>query len=64
VTAGKPNRAPTLTNAVVKGKKVPGKSAICVFCGHVHPFLPAVPEEGIAPGNNNIIGPSIYDPGG
>lgn len=117
VTAGKPNRAPTLANAVVNGKKVAGKSAICVFCGHVHPlavhrrllqekqgrdalvlaadidsrsqknfrqptteernaaeeasralaaepsfspFLPAVPEEGIAPGNNNIIGPSIY----
>lgn len=24
------------------------------------PFLTAVPDEGIAPGNNNIIGPSIY----
>ncbi|MXQ57530.1 DUF1156 domain-containing protein [Streptomyces sp. XHT-2] len=24
------------------------------------PFLPAVPDEEIAPGNNNIIGPSIY----
>lgn len=117
VTPGKPTRAPTLTNAVVNGKKVAGKSAICVFCRHPHqlevhrrllheqqgrdalvlaadigaksqkyfrqptdaereavatasqaladepafsPFLPAVPEEGIAPGNNNIIGPSIY----
>ena len=117
VTPGKPTRTPTLTNAVVNGKKVAGKSAICVFCNHVHPlavhrrllhegqgqdalvlaadidaksqktfrqptdaereavatadralaaepafspFLPAVPDEGIAPGNNNIIGPSIY----
>ncbi|MFI9807453.1 DUF1156 domain-containing protein [Streptomyces sp. NPDC052301] len=117
VTPGKATRAPTLTNAVVNGKKVAGKSAICVFCSHVHPlavhrrllqegqgrdtlvlaadidsksrktfrqptaeerqavvaagrtlqaepafspFLPAVPDEGIAPGNNNIIGPSIY----
>ncbi|MFC5665347.1 DUF1156 domain-containing protein [Kitasatospora misakiensis] len=117
VTPGKPSRAPTLTNAVENGKKVPGKSAICVFCSHVHslavhrrllqegqgrdalvlaadidaksqktfrqptdeerkaaaaattalgfepafsPFLPAIPDEGIAPGNNNIIGPSIY----
>ncbi|MFD3521249.1 DUF1156 domain-containing protein [Streptomyces sp. NPDC058653] len=117
VTAGKPTRTPTLTNAVVNGKKVAGKSAICVFCNHVHPlavhrrrlqegqsrdalvlaadidvksqktfrrptgaeheavaaagralaaeaafspFLSAVPDEGIAPGNNNIIGPSIY----
>jgi putative DNA methylase len=24
------------------------------------PFLPAIPNERIAPGNNNIIGPSIY----
>ena len=24
------------------------------------PFIPAIPNEGIAPGNNNIIGPSIY----
>lgn len=117
VTPGRPTRAPTLTNAVVNGRKVAGKSAICVFCAHVHPlavhrrllqdglgqdvlvlaadiddrsqktfrkptseewaaasaarsaldaeppfspFLPAVPDEGIAPGNNNIIGPSIY----
>ncbi|MFJ1529747.1 DUF1156 domain-containing protein [Streptomyces mirabilis] len=117
VTPGKPTRAPTLTNSVINGKKMAGKSAICVFCGHVHqlavhrrllqerqgqdalvlaadigarskkafrqptteernaveaasralaaesafnPFLPAVPDEGIAPGNNNIIGPSIY----
>ncbi|MGW1687626.1 DUF1156 domain-containing protein [Streptomyces albidoflavus] len=117
VTPGKPTHAPTLTNAVVNGKKVAGKSAICVFCSHVHPlavhrrllqegqgrdalvlaadidaksqkafrqptdaereavtaaskaladepafnpFLLAVPDEGIAPGNNNIVGPSIY----
>jgi adenine-specific DNA methylase len=117
VTPGKPTRSPTLTNAVVNGKKVAGKSAVCVFCGHVHPLavhrrllhqghgqdalvlaadiddrsqktfrpptvdehaaaekarkalasepaftplLSAVPDEGIAPGNNNIIGPSIY----
>ncbi|MGH1525958.1 hypothetical protein ACRAWC_18640 [Leifsonia sp. L25] len=24
------------------------------------PLLPAIPDEGIAPGNNNIVGPSIY----
>ncbi|WP_406149512.1 DUF1156 domain-containing protein [Streptomyces anulatus] len=117
VATGKPTSAPTLTNAVVNGKKAVGKSAICVFCSHVHPlsvhrrllqegrgqdvlvlasdidaksrktfrqptaaereaaaeasrtlaseptfspFLPAIPDEGIAPGNNNIIGPSIY----
>ncbi|MER7362666.1 hypothetical protein [Nonomuraea wenchangensis] len=117
VTSGKPTRSPTLTNAVVNGKKVAGKSAICVYCSHVHPlavhrrllqeglgqdalvlaadidarsrktfrkpttaekdavmaasraladesafspFLPAIPDEEIAPGNNNIIGPSIY----
>lgn len=117
IIPGKPTRPPTLTNAVVNGRKVAGKSAICIFCGHVHPlavhrrmlheglgrdalvlaadideksrktfrrpteadqqavlgardalageppfnpFLPAVPNEGIAPGNNNIIGPSIY----
>jgi putative DNA methylase len=117
ITPGKPTRTPTLTNAVVNGKKISGKSAICPFCRHPHPlavhrrlvqerkgrdelvlavdidaksqktfrqptteernavvkaeralsaeppfspFLPAVPDEGIAPGNNNIIGPSIY----
>ncbi|KJK51673.1 DNA methyltransferase [Lentzea aerocolonigenes] len=117
VTPARSAKAPTLTNAVVNGKKVAGKSAICVFCGHVHPlamhrrllqegegkdamvlaadidsrsqktfrqptsderqaadaasraladepafspFLPAVPDENIAAGNNNIIGPSIY----
>lgn len=26
----------------------------------ISPFLTAFPDEGIAPGNNNIIGPSIY----
>lgn len=117
VATGKATRSPTLVNAVVNGKKVAGKSAICVFCGHVHPlavhrrlleegkgvdalvltsdiddnsrktfrpptieeraaatsaaaalahespfgpFLPAIPDERIAAGNNNIIGPSIY----
>lgn len=117
VTSGMATRAPTLTSTKVDGRKVAGKSAICVFCNHVHPlsvhrrllqeghghdvlvlaadidgksqktfrqptnaeqeaakratralahevsfdpFLPAVPEEKIAPGNNNIIGPSIY----
>ncbi|WP_434450237.1 hypothetical protein [Lentzea sp. E54] len=117
VSPARSNKAPTLTNAVVNGKKVAGKSAICVFCGNVHPlamhrrllqegqgvdalvlaadidsrsqktfrqptneerqaaeaasrvlahepdfspFLPAVPDEKIAAGNNNIIGPSIY----
>jgi len=117
VASGKATRSPTLVNAVVNGKKVAGKSAICVFCGHVHPlavhrrlleegkgvdalvlasdiddksrkafrsptleeraaaksaaaalahespfgpFLPAIPDERIAAGNNNIIGPSIY----
>jgi putative DNA methylase len=114
---GPPRNSPTLTNAVLNGRKVPGKSAICPFCGHVHPLevhrrllqeglgedalllaadnapdgskafrtptsaeidaveaatqqldkepaftplLPAVPDERVAPGNNNIIGPSIY----
>ncbi len=116
VYAGAPTEAPTLTNAVLDGRKVPGKSAVCCFCSHVHPLdvhrrllqeghgrdelllaadndaggksfrvptsaerlaaeaasrqlsaeprfsplLPAVPQEAIAPGNNNIIGPSIY----
>lgn len=117
VHPGPPQTDPTLTNAVVNGRKVPGKSAICPFCTHVHPldvhrrllqegksedalilaadiddrskktfrvpteaeyaavaqasdlltkeapfgpFLPAVPNERIAAGNNNIIGPSIY----
>lgn len=117
VTPGAPTRCPTLVNAVVNGRKVAGKSAVCPFCGHVHPlavhrrlleeglgidalvlaadiedggrksfrpptaeewsaaksaaealqseqpfgpFLPAIPDEKIAAGNNNIIGPSIY----
>ncbi|MFD3836715.1 DUF1156 domain-containing protein [Streptomyces sp. NPDC058642] len=38
VHVGTPQRTPTLTNAVgVAGKKIPGKSAICPFCDHVHP---------------------------
>ncbi|MGC4939308.1 hypothetical protein [Kribbella sp. DT2] len=117
VKDGAATQSPTLTNAVVNGRKVAGKSALCVFCSHVHPLavhrrllqegrgrdalvlaadidrssqkvfrpptdlerqaveaaskalateapftplMPAVPDEGIAPGNNNIIGPSIY----
>nr|WP_249277098.1 DUF1156 domain-containing protein [Rhodococcus sp. 06-621-2] len=117
VHTGTPKTDPTLTNAVVDGRKIAGKSAICPFCSHVHPldvhrrllqeskgldalvlaadiddrskktfrepndeeraavvdatelvgreapfnpFMPAVPDERIAPGNNNIIGPSIY----
>jgi len=117
VQPGPPTKPPTLTNAVVNGRKVAGKSAICVFCSHVHPLathrrllqegqgrdelvlaadldgagqkvfraptsadqdavkaatkalrdeppftplLSAIPDEGIAAGNNNIIGPSIY----
>ncbi|WP_433126518.1 hypothetical protein ACQPWW_27490 [Micromonospora sp. CA-240977] len=117
VTSGAPSQHPTLRNAVVEGRKIAGKSAVCVFCSHVHPLavhrrllqegegrdelilaadiderggkvfriptiveqdavlaasealrlekpfnplLPALPNEGIAPGNNNIIGPSIY----
>lgn len=114
---GPPEKSPTLTNSVVNGRTVPGKSALCPFCSHVHPLevhrrllqerkgqdalvlaadiddrskktfrepsdderravevasslladevpfgplTPAVPDERIAPGNNNIIGPSIY----
>lgn len=35
---GPPRVAPTLANAVdAKGKKIQGKSAVCLFCGHVHP---------------------------
>ncbi|MFF2629274.1 DUF1156 domain-containing protein [Kitasatospora griseola] len=38
VHAGPPRAAPTLANALdVNGKKIQGKSAICLFCGHVHP---------------------------
>ena len=115
---GPPTRTPTLTAATdPSGRRIPGKSAVCVHCGHPHPLamhrgladeghgedalllvvddddrvgrrfrlpsdvelqaiseasqalkseppfspvLPARPDEGIAPGNNNIIGPSIY----
>lgn len=114
---GPPLRTPTLTRARDSdGRTLPGKSAVCPFCRHVHPLevhrrltdegkstdmllvvadhaetgkhyrvptpdeiaaadaaaealrhapaptplLTAVPDERIAPGNNNIIGPSIY----
>lgn len=117
VQPGHPTNSPTLTNATANGRKIAGKSAICVFCNHVHPLathrrllqegqgrdelllaadlditgqkvfrppspadqeavrvaskalldeppftplLSAVPDEQIAAGNNNIIGPSIY----
>ncbi|WP_432187675.1 DUF1156 domain-containing protein [Streptomyces sp. Tue6028] len=118
VHEGPPQRTPTLTRArTAEGRTLPGKSAICPFCSHVHPldvhrrltdsrkatdmllvvadhaeeagktyripthgefdaanaasaglhelpdpspFMSAVPNERIAPGNNNIIGPSIY----
>jgi putative DNA methylase len=118
VEDGPPAVPPTLVNARdASGRRVPGKSAVCAFCGHVHPLdlhrrltnegrgrdalllvadhdpalgklfrppteqdltavsaapaqlaaekpfsplLPPVPDEAIAPGNNNIIGPSIY----
>lgn len=35
---GPPRRTPTLTNAVVGGKKTRGKTASCPFCGHGHPL--------------------------
>ena len=115
---GPPTRNPTLLAAKDSaGRKIPGKSAVCPFCGQVHPLevhrrltdnglgrdalllvadhhsdlgkvfrlptaqeiaaatsasdvlkeesdfvpgVPARPNEGIAPGNNNIIGPAIY----
>ncbi|MEV6923952.1 hypothetical protein AB0M46_05490 [Dactylosporangium sp. NPDC051485] len=115
---GRPRRTPSLANATTRdGKKIAGKSAVCIFCEHPHPLavhrrladaglgedsllivadldpeygkhfreaddtereraaaatealrkepafnplLPAVPNERIGPGNNNIIGPSIY----
>lgn len=117
VHEGPPRRTPTLTRAQdSSGRTLAGKSAVCVFCKHVHrldvhrrltdegqssdmllvvadhddvgkryrvptqdeihaaeaacgalaglpgptPLMPAVPDERIAPGNNNIIGPSIY----
>ncbi|WP_236244891.1 DUF1156 domain-containing protein [Streptomyces sp. CC210A] len=118
VHTGPPQRTPTLATALGSdGKKIAGKSAICLFCDHVHPLsvhrrmsnaglrrdvlllvadddemygkvfrepeaeeleaaskaekvlsgeesfspiMPAIPDEKIAPGNNNIIGPSIY----
>jgi adenine-specific DNA methylase len=114
VHEGPPRMAPTLVSALdAQGKKLQGKSAVCIFCGHVHPTaqhrrmaddglgedallavvledrtmwsvttterlaaaaarqqlstepafsngLPAVPEEGIAPGNGSVIQPSIY----
>ncbi|MEV8397211.1 DUF1156 domain-containing protein [Streptomyces niveus] len=114
VHTGPPRVAPTLANSLdANGKKIQGKSAVCLFCGHVHstsqhrrmsneglgadvllavvledktivpvteqeraavveaslqlrdeePFsngLPAIPDEGIAPGNGSVIQPSIY----
>lgn len=115
---GEPRESPTLAKSLgPDGKPMPGKAAVCPFCGHPHPLavhrrlanegqgrdalllvadfgteisktfrtplpvemdaldaarrqldrepefqrgLPAIPDEGIGPGNNNIIGPSIY----
>ena len=37
VHEGPPRKTPTLANRVLNGKKVPGKSATCPFCAHVHP---------------------------
>lgn len=35
---GPPRGTPTLTNAISEnGRKIPGKSAMCPFCSHVHP---------------------------
>ena len=115
---GPPSATPSLINALDSaGRKIPGKSAVCPFCSHVHavevhrrltnegagrdallvvgvhdstlgkayrqpsdaesraanaarealaleppfsPMMSALPDELIGPGNNNIIGPSIY----
>jgi adenine-specific DNA methylase len=38
VHEGPPRKTPTLANAVVGGKKVKGKTAVCPFCGHGHPL--------------------------
>ena len=38
VHEGPPRKTPTLANAIIGGKKVPGKSATCPFCSHVHPL--------------------------
>lgn len=35
---GAPRRTPTLSNAMVGGKKTKGKTAMCPFCGHPHPL--------------------------
>ena len=37
VRDGAPSTQPTLVTAVKNGKNVPGKSAVCPFCEHVHP---------------------------
>ena len=38
VEPGPPTKPPTLTNAVMNGRKIAGKSAVCVFCSHPHPL--------------------------
>jgi putative DNA methylase len=38
VEPGPPSHQPSLTNTVINGRKIAGKSAVCVFCGHVHPL--------------------------
>jgi len=37
VCEGQPTSQPTLLTSVKQGKPVPGKSAVCPFCEHVHP---------------------------
>jgi putative DNA methylase len=37
VKEGQPTTQPTLVGAVKQGKAIPGKSAICPFCSHLHP---------------------------
>ena len=38
VHEGPPRKTPTLANAVVGGKKIRGKTAVCPFCDHAHPI--------------------------
>ena len=37
VVEGMPDTQPTLVSAVKGGRTIPGKSAVCLFCEHVHP---------------------------
>ncbi|WP_292976242.1 DUF1156 domain-containing protein [Mycobacterium sp.] len=38
VSEGPPTHTPTLSNAMLDGRKIAGKSAVCVFCAHPHPL--------------------------